>query len=621
MNKEISLSELFVLVLDCQATGANPDKGHLLEIGWLPLERPDDSDKQGTPDVFLATLPEEVEIPRQISRITGIKNEDLDSALPPEDIWKKLDETVARVSLNNKNSHGVYLCPVIIHYKSFEERFLRHLYTRYSGSDSIPMEIICTHQLTRRLLPNLPRKGLRAISGYLGYSVPELRRSEHHVSATAFVWSRSVELLKEQGIHSLPQLKEWLSRPIARSKTLRRDFPMGQSLRKGLPDQPGVYRMFRSNGDLLYVGKATSLKKRVNSYFHKKKGSGQARQTLEMLTQAADLKVTVTGSALEAALLENDWIKKHSPPYNVALRHRDRDIVFFSADLLTWAAKSDNHHPVGPFPSQESLFPFAAVAALLQGKLNILLNILLKDLLVRGSIAKPNIPAIVLGSLPEYAPDAECFRDGLALFQERHGSFLSQLKRKSSDSFLRGLLQLGKEFRRKKLEELRLAALEKDNVSAPPVDTDTADESAESEPEEWAWTPEAVNRALEAIIRHGAHLIRRSRWYNLLSESVLIWNTGKTAGGKRRRMVLRSGTIIRQEDIEAESKPIFPPGFQRPNNVRRKNFDVPTYDRMRILTTELRRLVSEKNDRSVQLHLSPKVTLNASQLHRLLQWV
>ncbi len=81
-----------------------------------------------------------------------------------------------------------------------------------------------------------------------------------------------------------------------------------------------MYRFLRSNGDLLYVGKATSLKKRVTSHFVGRAGTPQAP---EMLTQVSEIQVAVAASALEAALLENETIKALRPLYNVQLTGSD----------------------------------------------------------------------------------------------------------------------------------------------------------------------------------------------------------------------------------------------------------------------------------------------------------
>lgn len=594
----IPLTDLEVLVLDCQATAPNPENGFLLEMGWT---RTAAAEANGTKiESFLCRQPEDGEIPRRVSRITGLKTEDLNDGLPREKIWRKLVRAAGKVRAANKSK----LCPTVIHFARFEEPYLRHLHQLYSPKRAFPFQIICTHQVTRLLLPKLPRKGLRAIAGYLGYSVPELRRSMHHTEATAFIWRRAVQLLEEQGITTLQELQDWLTTPLPVSSDSAREYPMPPGLRLNLPQKPGVYRMLRSNGDLLYIGKATSLKHRVNSYFHKKKRTGHAEHTLEMLTQAGDLDVTVTGSALEAALLESDEIKEHAPPYNVALRKRDREIAFFSRDLLQWAQQADDDFPMGPLPSKESLAPAAAIIELL-GR-------------VRKDWESPDIPSSALGTLPEYAPESECFRSGLELFQERHMEMLKKLA--YNYTFVKhpvsGLMALGRVFHLKRLEELALEAsrLEETNI-------DEIVEEEEEVSEEWEWTPEAVANAIESIIRRGAHLVRRARWFCLLSESSLAWDTGERAGGGRRLLVLRSGGIVHRENLSKGVETPPPPGCLRPLSVRRRNFDVMVYDRMRVLTTELRRLVSYETGRNIELRLGPNAVLGDQHLHKAFQWI
>jgi excinuclease UvrABC nuclease subunit len=123
-----------------------------------------------------------------------------------------------------------------------------------------------------------------------------------------------------------------------------------------LPDAPGIYRMLRTNGDVLYVGKAASLRHRVNSYFRKQHGVPE--RTLEMLSQARGISFDVTPSALEAALIEPDEIKQHRPPYNVALTIENRALWFAPPNLTAHSAHPTSQCPIGPFPSAGMLDEF-----------------------------------------------------------------------------------------------------------------------------------------------------------------------------------------------------------------------------------------------------------------------
>lgn len=84
---------------------------------------------------------------------------------------------------------------------------------------------------------------------------------------------------------------------------------------KLLPDKPGCYQMRNVNNEIIYVGKAKNLKNRVRSYFH---GAHNAKTT-RLVSEIVDFTYVITGSELEALVLEINMIKEYSPKYNISL--------------------------------------------------------------------------------------------------------------------------------------------------------------------------------------------------------------------------------------------------------------------------------------------------------------
>ncbi|BAU48266.1 excinuclease ABC subunit C [Sulfurifustis variabilis] len=133
--------------------------------------------------------------------------------------------------------------------------------------------------------------------------------------------------------------------------------PELQQTLKDLPAGPGVYRFLGPDGEVLYVGKARSLRKRVASYF-RAAGQGLSPKVQAMVARTERLEVTVTHTETEALLLENNLIKSLKPRYNVVLRDDKSYPYIFVSEAQEWprlafhrGAKREKGRYFGPYPS------------------------------------------------------------------------------------------------------------------------------------------------------------------------------------------------------------------------------------------------------------------------------
>lgn len=524
-------------MLDCQASGATPDYGDVLELGWSLGSAQQNGDVQSRWVVPRTERP----IGRPVRELTGWSEACLGEAIDERELWSDL---LTQIRAHLPDSTAI---PTLIHFARFELRFLQDLHGRLSGENhAFPFDAVCLHAVAARLFPDLPRRNIRALAGYLGHAPHLIRRSAGHVEATAFIWSAIVPLLEREGVRTWPELKAWLEQPAPSARRGKRTFPLDASVRRSLPDRSGVYRFLRKNGDVIYVGKAVSLKKRVASHF---KSSGPATErALELLTQVHSIQPTETASLLEAALLECDEIKRLDPPYNVQLRAYERSAWFASRDFREAVSAPDSAHPLGPLPSERALFALFALIAL-----------------ARDEAPTPARCSAVLAVPAFELPEPELFAAGWSAFR-------------------RDLLdpQTGT------ASERVLAASRALYVSRGRAEPEAATEEAAPN----VWDLARVRRRLERNLVQPGLLVRRARFLVLLVEGRVAFR--ERVMPKARALVISRGRTVDCLELAAVSDLARLPAV-RPASLRARQaaFDAATYDRLRVLVTELRRVVDE----------------------------
>lgn len=551
---ELELVSLEVVLIDCQATGSSWPGAQLIDVAWAVGSAAQGFELEQT----LVGLPAGGRVPGRIAQLTGITTAMLSDAPSPQEVQ-------ARLSAQIKPAR-----PFVAHYARFERPFIEALVER-----ELPW--ICTHEIAARLLPGLPRKGLRPLAGYFGKLPEQVKRAADHVTATALVWEELVALLEaEEQVRTWDELSQWLMQ----TKAVRggeRALPLAREVRLALPDEPGVYRMCTRHGQVLYVGKATSLKQRVNSYFRGRRKI--AEKVLELITQVWSLDVTVTGSALEAALLESDEIKRLSPPYNKQLMAGSHRVRFASwEDLGDLVEVPDAAHTLGPLMSTVSVERVGALMRALKGQ------------------QPPLMPGEVFYELG----DEPVLWEGVALFEAEQGSSLKTLDG-------RGWLELGQRLRLEELDALvaRLAqrALEaSDDEDLEEVQE--VDDEDEDDLEVLEWSPQLVCAALRQLAIRFYKRCMRAELMRAWLDIELTWRPMHAPALEPRQLILERGQRVERwsERVGVYDDPL----------EALSCFELETADRMSVLLAELRRIWRTSD--VVRLRLPDGAELGADEL-------
>lgn len=308
-----SLNDTVFTVFDVETTGLSAVNNRMTEIGIVKIRGGEIIDEYETlmnPGEF---------IPPYITQMTGITNEMVHK--------KPAFEELAPQILNFIGSGGVILGG---HNIRFDYSFLNESLLR-AGYNRLEYPSLCTARLARRLSRSLPSKSLDSLKRHFGIHTKRKHRAIDDARATAQILSIFIEqLVSEFEFETADEIIGFQFKKIYDDTKTTARFKKLKINLKEVPQKPGIYFMFNKNDEIIYIGKAKSLKERLGSYFYH--NTSHSTKVKKLVRYVHRVEWETTGSELSALLAESRMIKSHKPRFNSAIKSY-RKFPFIKIDV------------------------------------------------------------------------------------------------------------------------------------------------------------------------------------------------------------------------------------------------------------------------------------------------
>lgn len=342
---EMSLRETTFVVVDLETTGGRttgndatpPDA--ITEIGAVKVCG------GAVLGEFATLVNPQHSIPPQIVRLTGITTAMVGNAPTIDAVLPMFFEFAGDSVL-------------VAHNAGFDIGFLRAAARRCDITWPQP-QVLCTMRLARRVLSRdeAPSVRLAALARLFAVASNPTHRALDDARATVDVLHALIERVGNQGVHTYAELRSYLPN-VTQAQRCKR------VLAETLPHRPGVYLFRGPSGEVLYVGTAADLRRRVSQYFN---GTDRRKRMTEMVMLASSIDHVECAHPLEAGVRELRMLSTHAPPYNRRSKFPYR---------WWWVALTDEAFPrlsviraprhdrvVGPFRSRSKAAETAALLA------------------------------------------------------------------------------------------------------------------------------------------------------------------------------------------------------------------------------------------------------------------
>lgn len=315
-------------ILDIETTGGKYNEEGITEIAIYKF------DGHEVVDQFISLVNPERDIQPFVVNLTGINSKMLRNAPKFYEVAKRIVEI----------TEG---CVVVAHNAKFDNRILTTEFKRL-GFD-FDRETLCTVELAKTLIPDLPSYSLGKLVRSLGIPVTD----RHRASGDALATVKLFKLLLSKDVE-----KTIIQTFLRKEPKLQLEPKLIDIIAK-MPSITGVYYIHNKEGNIIYIGKSKNIKKRINQHF-----TGTNRKSKKIQLQVATVTYEGTGSELIALLKESHEIKQNKPLFNRALRKTlFSHALYSSTDTngylnLTIDIADGRKKPITTFSSKQSAKDF-----------------------------------------------------------------------------------------------------------------------------------------------------------------------------------------------------------------------------------------------------------------------
>jgi DNA polymerase-3 subunit epsilon len=350
-------------VVDIETTGAVSGRDGITEVAVVNVCR------GKVVDQWQSLINPLQPIPCFITNLTGITDEMVADAPRISDVLPTL------LSLFGDNV-------LVGHNVRFDAAFIESELVRH-GHHPLPNVKLDTLALARRTIAEVPNYRLGTLTRELGIDVERHHRALADALATAEILIHCIKKLEDNAVFTLGTLADHLRvRALPRRRAAPKvpdasQLPVWTAVLRHelehVPAKPGIYTLRDAASHVCYVGKSNNLRQRLRAYATAAKPAGAKMRALR--ATVASFSYTVTGSELEALLMEAQLVREHDPPFNERLRNF-RQFGFIKIELgplgrlmTTTRLAADGARYYGPY---RNLAAARAAAAALQDALGLL---------------------------------------------------------------------------------------------------------------------------------------------------------------------------------------------------------------------------------------------------------